>query len=69
MSDGIHWTDLYQAALLEIDPEKLSGRIEVARMAIREKIDGMPMYSGDRSERQLLIDALRNLEVLRKEVR
>jgi hypothetical protein len=60
------WQQLYQAALLECDPSKLSGRIEEAHRAIRRCMD-MAAYGP--IERQAMADALTNLRVLRREIR
>ena len=38
MSD-VAWPELYRAALSESDPIKLTGRIEAARHAIRDRLD------------------------------
>ena len=48
---------LYRAALFESDPVKLSGRIEAARLSIRQRLEQIE-DSGDTRERQQLNDAL-----------
>jgi hypothetical protein len=64
MSDG-GWVALYRAAMDELDPRRLSGRIEAARQAIHrrlEEIEGEDFR--DRRERQQLSNALYALETL-----
>jgi hypothetical protein len=53
----IAWQALYRAALVESDPVKLSGRIEAARLSIRQRLEQIE-DSGDTRERQQLNDAL-----------
>ena len=61
------WMDLYHAALLELDPEKLHQRIADANTAIRMRIDILMLDSGGTpEERQALSDALRVLNTLRR---
>jgi hypothetical protein len=61
-----HWIDLYRAALLELNPEKLHQRIADAHTAIRMRVEVLSMDSGGTpEERQALSDALRALETLR----
>ena len=50
------WQALYQAALLESDPNKLTIRIDAARRAIRQQLQ--MEASGDTRVRQQLNDAL-----------
>ena len=50
------WQALYRAALVEIDPIKLKGRIEVARWSIRQRLE--QIEDSDTRERQQLNDAL-----------
>jgi hypothetical protein len=61
------WMDLYRAALLELDPEKLCQRIADANTAIRMRIDILMLDNGGTpEERQALSDALRALNTLRR---
>jgi CheY-like chemotaxis protein len=64
------WKQLYQAALLEFDSEKLREQIEVAEAAVQERIRELA-EDPDRniSERQEIDDALSGLKVLRREIR
>jgi hypothetical protein len=64
-SEG-NWADLYRAGLLEIDRSKLPNRIAEAEKAIRERLWQLGSSEDRREERQALLDALRNLEVLRR---
>lgn len=59
------WRDLYKAALLELHPEELRGRIQAAEKAIELKIAEMKQgESTTDGERQEIDDALRGLHVL-----
>jgi hypothetical protein len=61
------WIDLYRAALLELDPEKLHQKIAEAHTAIRMRIEILAIDSGGSAEeRQDLLDALRALNTLRR---
>jgi len=62
------WVALYQAALLELEQAKISGRITVARDAIvarMEKLCAMPGLHSQ--ERQAIEDALHALKCLQRE--
>jgi hypothetical protein len=63
-----NWVSLYQSALTELEQVKMSGRIEAAKTAIvtrMEKLCTMPGLHPE--ERQAIEDALRGLNVLRRE--
>ncbi|HZR55883.1 MAG TPA: hypothetical protein VFA74_03345 [Terriglobales bacterium] len=61
------WLDLYHAALLEVDPEKLRQRITDATTAIHMRIEVLMLDSGGTAEeRQALSDAMRTLNSLRR---
>ena len=60
------WKDLYQLAILEMDPAKLPQRIEDARNAVLDRLEGS-LSRRDYDEHQELNDALNGLRVLRKE--
>jgi hypothetical protein len=65
VSMEISWRDLYRAALLELSPERLQERIEVAEKAIqRRRIELRQDDSGSDGESRELNDALRGLRVL-----
>ena len=60
------WIELYRAALMEFDPEKLSGRIADAQAAIDARIRELTLYTDNHhAERQALTDAINGLKVLR----
>jgi hypothetical protein len=52
-----HWRVLYEAAVLEIDAEKLPQRIAQAQSAIMDRVEDLN-HSCDGSESKALIDAL-----------
>src|SRR5262249_23509939 len=60
-----NWHALYEAAVLEIDLNKLPHRIAEAQDAIMDRIEDLN-HSCDGSERRALIDALNVLRDLRK---
>lgn len=62
MSD-VSWSELYRAALSESDPIRLTGRIEAARHAIRDRLERRD-ESVTARERQQLQDALNTLFTL-----
>jgi hypothetical protein len=62
------WRDLYAAAMLELDRDRLPGKIQEAQTAINSALDQF-MTGGllcDPPERQVMADALRNLQVLQR---
>jgi hypothetical protein len=60
------WIELYRAALMEFDREKLSGRIAEAQAAIDARIRELTVYANNHhGERQALADAINGLKVLR----
>jgi hypothetical protein len=60
------WRDLYEAALLELDRDKLLPSIELAEQAIREHTSATEGASHDPEESQAMKDALRALSLLRR---
>ena len=60
------WRDLYEAALLELDRDKLLQSIELAEQAIREHANAIEGTGHDPDEPQALEDALRALHLLRR---
>ena len=60
------WRDLYEAALLELDRDKLLRSIELAEQAIREHTNAIEATSHDPDEPQAMEDALRALSLLRR---
>src|SRR5437667_12467249 len=61
------WKDLYQLAVIELDPAKLSHRISDARNAILDRIQETISVAAHYRERQELTDALNGLRLLRQE--
>ena len=70
-TDGVSrtpdWKDLYQLAVIELDPAKLANRITDARNAILDRIEETISVAAHYTERQELSDALNGLRVLRQE--
>lgn len=62
--DGNRWRELYQAAILELDPELLLARVKAAEGAIRARAS----LNGDISsgERIAVQDALSALVILKR---
>jgi len=61
----VSWQDLYQSALLELDPDQLWLRIEDARTAVQQRMAEMRQIgSGTHEESASLEAALRVLRVL-----
>jgi PAS domain-containing protein len=62
------WRQLYSAALMELDPQKLKERVDHAQSAIEGRIDELAKEDRRGSaEWQALQDALFGLSVLRRE--
>ena len=57
------WQELYKAALLELNPEKLNERVEAARRAVRQRLtaEDEPITHAKYEE---IDDALRKLYLL-----
>jgi hypothetical protein len=64
-SNGEDWLDLYRAAILELDPEKLPKLIEAAHTLVQKRLREVWQDGKDPAEGRKLLDALQNLEVLR----
>jgi hypothetical protein len=61
------WTELYRAALLELDPFQLPNKIETAHLAIQRRINELLLQKAPVEEHLALEDALRNLRALKRE--
>jgi len=61
------WKDLYQMAVVELDPAKLTNRITDARNAILDRIQETISVAAHYQERQELTDSLNGLRVLQQE--
>jgi hypothetical protein len=57
------WQELYKAALLELDPEKLNQRFKAARRAVHQRLNAEDETT-THEEHDKLDDALRMLYVL-----
>jgi hypothetical protein len=67
IESGAAWQDVYAAALLELDRQKLSARIKEAEQAISARYASDPAPDAD--EVQRMADAMNNLSVLRREAK
>ena len=65
---NLRWRDLYEAALLELDRDKVLQSIELAEQAIRERANAIAGKSHDPDEVQAMEDALHSLSVLRRSI-
>ena len=67
-TDGVSrapdWKELYQLAVIELDPAKLSHRISDARNAILDHVQETISVAAHYQERQELTDALNGLRVV-----
>ena len=67
-TDGVSlppdWKELYQLAVIELDPAKLSHRVSDARNAILDRIQDTISRATPYQECQELTDALNGLRVL-----
>jgi hypothetical protein len=61
------WQLEYQAALLEVDPQKLPDRIKVAEAAMFLRQQALANISGEHAERQAIEDAMHALGFLQTE--
>ncbi len=61
------WQNEFQAALLELDPEKLRERVAAAETAIFNRLQAISQGSNHTAERQALEDAFASLRVLKRE--
>jgi len=57
------WLDVYRAAAMEFDRDKLPARIDVAEKAIHQRLRGVPIARS--KEHRKLRDALNSLAVLK----
>ena len=62
------WNQLYQEALLELDGAKLAERIDLAANAVEARLRELAGLVDDSRQRNILMDALRTLETLRREI-
>jgi hypothetical protein len=62
------WQQAYQAALLELDPQKLPERVVAAETAIFKRLQSISQSRDNKAERQAIGDALASLRVLKSEM-
>ena len=62
------WNQLYQDALLEVDGSKLAQRIDLASNAVQARLRELGGIPDDSRQRVVLMDALRTLQALRREI-
>ena len=68
MADQL-WQDLYEAAIVETNLEKIQPSLRVAKAAIDARLHELQMdHGGTREEQQALSDALTGLKVLEREI-
>jgi hypothetical protein len=58
------WLDVYRAAVMEFDRDKLPASIDVAEKAIHQRLRGLPIANS--KEHRELRDALSSLSVLKR---
>ncbi len=58
------WLDIYRAAVMEFDRDKLPASIDGAEKAIHQRLRGLPIANS--KEHHELRDALNSLAVLKK---
>jgi hypothetical protein len=63
------WYSYYTAALLELNPTKLSTRIHEAETAIYLRVQDLAEDRDSSRERELIADALFSLRALRRKIR
>lgn len=61
------WLEVYKVAMLELDPQKLPGRIIAAKEAIQLRLKGIQGDTDHHAERQQIEDAMSNLRTLERE--
>jgi hypothetical protein len=58
------WLDVYKAAAMEFDRNKLPASIDMAEKAIHQRLRGLPIANS--KEHRILRDALLSLAVLKR---
>ena len=66
-SEDNPWFEVYKAAMLELNPQKLPERIAAAREAVRLRLEEIRGDSDHRAERCQMEDALNVLRTLERE--
>ena len=63
------WEELYEAAVLETDRQKMQERVRAAKRAIDARLEELQQdHQGTPEERNAISDALSALNVLRREI-
>jgi hypothetical protein len=62
-----HWQNEYRAALVELDPEKLSERVAAAETSIYNRLQQISQSSDHQAERQAIEDAVAGLRILKRD--
>ena len=69
MKADSNWQELYEAALLETNREKMQPRIRAAKAAIDVRLQQLQLgHGGTPEERQAISDALTGLNLLRRKI-
>ena len=66
-SENKSWFEVYKAAMLELDLQKLPGRIVAAKVAVQLRLKGIQGDTDHHAERQQIEDALNSLRTLERE--
>jgi hypothetical protein len=61
------WQPAYKAALLELDPKQLMGRVTTAETAIFNRLQALSNSTDSQAERHAIEDALAALRVLKRD--
>lgn len=61
------WFEVYKAAVLELDPQKLPNRIVAAKEAVQLRLKEIQGDTDHHAERQQIEDALNSLRILEQE--
>ena len=61
------WQNEYQAALVELDPEKLSERVAAAETSIYKLLQAISQSVDRRAEHEAIEDALAGLRILKRD--
>ena len=61
------WQHEYQAAVVELDRQKLPERVAAAEAAIFKRLQQLSQDSDSNAERQVIEDALHGLRVLKRD--
>ena len=69
MKNDYPWQDLYEAAVVETDDEKLTKCLQQAKFAIDARVHELQTdHGGTPGERHAIADALSGLNVLRRDL-